>query len=287
MWSVLRRPIDSRGLDGYFSRCGLVKLSQAFTFFSCRSGTFYQLVIVIARRLCRDKTNVVNQIHRIEDRVLLALLATVCFALIFTSRTAQATVVNLEFSGTYSAYFPVFGLSGPNVPFSYELTYDTALNTNTDYFPTGTSLGGFTAANPFYGYSVSGITASSLTFGDETWTAADLQSRLLVAGVTADLWFNTDLDVATPTLCWIYFDIGDDDSLQIGSSALTTGAIVSLEPLSYVKEYNTMPPMMPTDGSGNMAISQAPEPTTTVMGALGLAIFLTRRRIKCKVTDRR
>jgi len=114
--------------------------------------------------------------------------------------SVQADVISLEFSGTYDTFGQtVFGLSGSAVPFDYTMTYDTSLNTSSLIIPAGAIIDGYTFGDSFYGYSASGITALNLTFGSQTWTAADLIPITPSGGYTADIWFNTDLSTATPT----------------------------------------------------------------------------------------
>src|SRR5437879_850260 len=72
--------------------------------------------------------------------------------------SAQAALVTLSFSGTYdTGGGTVFGLSGAAVPYNFQITYDTTLNTNTFFFATGASLGGETTTHEWHGYSASGI----------------------------------------------------------------------------------------------------------------------------------
>ena len=106
--------------------------------------------------------------------------------------SAQAAVVTLSFSGTYdTSGDTIFGLSGAAVPYNFRITYDTTLDTNTFFLATGATQGGLTTTHEWHGYSVSGITATSLTFGSQTWTAGDLVPRPLAIGITANLWFDT------------------------------------------------------------------------------------------------
>src|SRR5438132_7028056 len=111
--------------------------------------------------------------------------------------STQAATVQLSFSGTYNTFGDtVFGLSGPAVPYNYQLTYDTSLDTNPYFFPTGAALGSDITTHEWHGYSASGITAASLTFGAKTWTATDLSPRIPAVGVSADLWFDKDISLA-------------------------------------------------------------------------------------------
>jgi len=122
--------------------------------------------------------------------------------------SVQADVISLGFSGTYDTNGQtVFGLSGSAVPFDYTMTYDTSLNTSSLIIPAGAIIDGYTFADSFYGYSASGITALNLTFGSQTWTAADIVPRDPVGGYSADIWFNTDLSTATPTRTWLLADV--------------------------------------------------------------------------------
>src|SRR5262245_27042397 len=88
----------------------------------------------------------------------------VAASVLFVASAAQAAVT-LTFSGTYYTPFgSVFGLSGDN-PFSYQITYDPALNTSPWVLHTGDTIGGYTVLNDIYGYSASGITAFNVTYG--------------------------------------------------------------------------------------------------------------------------
>src|SRR6476660_9854499 len=81
------------------------------------------------------------------------LYAAVAAVLLFAPSAARAAVT-LTFSGTCEVFGnSVYGLSGDAVPFSYQMTYDPALDTNNSYFPTGAMLGDYPAAHEFYGYS--------------------------------------------------------------------------------------------------------------------------------------
>lgn len=136
-----------------------------------------------------------------------------------------AGTYQLTFSGTYTMSTvlpesgPLFGVSSLPAPFTYSITYDTALDTNTHYFPPGSTIGGKNVLQPFYGYSASGILATDLTFGTQTWTAADIRWLNPSSTIGAELWFDTDIDVATPTNSWIMFSQGTA-YLELGAGAL-------------------------------------------------------------------
>ena len=199
--------------------------------------------------------------------------------------SVQADVISLEFSGTYDTNGQtVFGLSGSAVPFDYTMTYDTSLNTNSLIIPAGAIIDGSTFGDSFYGYSASGITALNLTFGSQTWTAADIIPRDPSGGYSADIWFNTDLSTATPTRTWLFafIDVGPFlDVLQIGGAFCGFGGVVMFDTRSDIDDGVSFEgPFF----SNNMVISSVPEsvpePKTSVMmiTALGLLGLVGGRR---------
>jgi hypothetical protein len=195
--------------------------------------------------------------------------------------SVQADVISLEFSGTYDTNGQtVFGLSGSAVPFDYTMTYDTSFNTNSLIIPAGAIIDGFTFGDSFYGYSASGITALNLTFGSQTWTAADIIPRDPAGGYSADIWFNTDLSTATPTRTWLFaLIVGPEflDQLQIGGAFSGFGGVVMFDTRSDIDDGVTVGgPFF----SNNMVISSVPEPKTSVMmiTALGLLGLVGGRR---------
>ncbi len=140
---------------------------------------------------------------------------------------AHATVFELTFSGTYTmaAMLPegsLFGIPATAlpVPYSYRIVYDTALDTNPHFFPVGSLLDGrYPVGQPFYGYSGSGILEVDIRLGAQTWSAGDVMWLNPSMTIGAELWFDTDLDLATPTNSWIRFQSGLKN-VQLGSSAL-------------------------------------------------------------------
>jgi hypothetical protein len=118
--------------------------------------------------------------------------------------SAHAAVVQITMTGTLENNSnPIFGMSDWHLPFSLSMTYDTSLDTNTVFVPSGTfSNGDFTTA--WYGYSVSGITAFSVTIGTfdatSTFPISSLsQSYLPSGGLHAPLFFDTDISATAPT----------------------------------------------------------------------------------------
>jgi len=157
---------------------------------------------------------------------------------LFVTSSAEAAVVTLSFDGNYDLSFDsVFGQRGAAVPFHYDIVYDTSLDTNTYFFPSGVLLGGDTTIREWYGYSASGVVSTNLTFGTQTWTAADLVARIPAVGVSADLWFSADISVATPALCWIFFDGGAPGRgiLQLGGGA-ADGTNIFMEDRSNIED---------------------------------------------------
>ncbi len=192
--------------------------------------------------------------------------------LAFAAACAQAGVVQLDFTGTYdTAGSTVFGQSGSAVSYHYTISYDTALNTNSLHVASGDPLGAETAANDFYGYAKSGIVASSLTFGTQTWTAADLLERTLAPGISADLWFDTDISVGAPTLAYVFLS-NASGSLMLGG-AQSDGSSVNLQGDATVTDTRGGSYSL---GRGPMDITLAdaggtlPEPGTLALVACGL-----------------
>ena len=123
----------------------------------------------------------------------------------------QASIVDLTFSGNYEG-----AVSGP---FSYSMTYDTSLDTNTEFFATGDALGGKVTTHPWYGYSASGIIDSDIEFEGAEFLPNHILSSIVDLGDAADIWFDVDLATgATPTLALIHFTNLEGD-LTLGKAS--------------------------------------------------------------------
>lgn len=199
---------------------------------------------------------------------------------------ASATPYLLTFSGTYSlstmSSGSLFGVTTLPAPYSYSIVYDTALNTNSHRFLAGELISGRPALDAFYGYSRSGVLAADFTFGTQTWTAADLQWLNFSAMVGADLWFNTDLDVATPTECWIYLGTAGP-RLGIGAAALMMGGQGYLSGRSDVWDYYVSSGWYESYDCTiqRRRLDQVPEGGAFIpLGMLTLLLVLTRVRLR-------
>jgi hypothetical protein len=196
----------------------------------------------------------------------------------FGAASLQAAIIQLSFTGTYdTGGYTVCGLCGPAVPFNYSLTYDTARNTNPYHIASGVSLGGYLTTSDWYGYSASGITAASLTLGGTNWTVADLVPRVPAVGVSADLWFDTDLSLAPPGSCWAFFSEGDT-SLELGVGMSNAQNILMLPDSSVFVSF----PRPGNAFSSNLTIEAVPEPSLLAFLLLALSLVApglhTRRK---------
>ena len=109
----------------------------------------------------------------------------------------QASIVDLTFSGNYEG-----AVSGP---FSYSMTYDTSLDTNTEFFAKYDDAIVDVANHDMHAYSASGITDLDLQFDGLEWLLSDLEP---VEG--AAFWLDVDLATgATPARAFFDFVSGD------------------------------------------------------------------------------
>ncbi len=203
------------------------------------------------------------------------------FAVLLCASSAAhaAAPVTLTFSGMYDTQgTTVGGLTGSAVPFSYQITYDPALDTNTWFFPAGSTLDGATALNDWYGYSASGITASNITFGTQTFTVADLEPRVPQVGVEADLWFDTDISQVAPTRAYaFFFQFPSLSALELGEGVVSgteTGASVEIVNQTRLVDGSAGA----TDVASFIITSTVPEPGATDLALVAAAGVLSSRR---------
>lgn len=186
---------------------------------------------------------------------------------------ARASVYTINFSGTYS-------IDGSQVPYSFEITYDTSLGALLYQVPADSSLGAYTTTHPWFGYSAAGVTATDLSFQGLTWTAADLSDRIPVVGVAAALWFDTALGAGNPTKAWLYLSNSDGD-LQLGGASGSFNQIFLRATSSIMS--NGFPQIDASSSNLTMSVSGAavPEPSTTALlgGLAVLGFVLVRRRV--------
>jgi hypothetical protein len=206
-------------------------------------------------------------------------------ALVFVGigyHAAHAVSLTLTFSGNYhNDPDTVFGVNGAGpIPFSYTLTYDTALDTNTAFFATGASLGSQTTTHEWYGYSASGITAASVTFGTKTWNITAISPRIPASGVSADFWLDTDISLATPSMAWILFSDGSG-FLELGGGMGSATNIVMMSGSAVMEagsfdDFRTSALTITRD-----EIQSLPEPSTWKLlgtGLVGLAFYGWRKK---------
>ena len=204
----------------------------------------------------------------------LAAVTTLTLGTLVGMAPVQAKVVVLSFSGSYVTLDTIFGQQGESLPYHYQLTYDTSLDTNDAHVVAGSQLGDYVTTHDWHGYSASGLIAANVSFGNKTWAMSDLQARLPAFDVSADLWFDTDINQVTPTRSWIYFQSAPGDlfaTLGIGegwsdgqSVEMTRSSVIMDDAGAYAS-------------SDNLTISAVPEPQALWFVPAGmLALLLCR-----------
>ena len=223
--------------------------------------------------------------------------AILCLGFITLAPIAQAQVVHvLTITGeaTVSDGMTVFGQELTQ-PFTLEMVYDPALNTNTNVFMEEEQLAGSDyAGNDFYGYSASGVVSLDLTFGDpasatEISLSGDdlnLNLRSPAAGISAHIWMNTDIMQSTPSLIDMRINLADpgenEGGVGIGSLDGNFDSSAGIWNVSILNEVGLEDELSGGEADGtwsNIEMTVIPEPATFGLLFSGLiALFVAMRR---------
>lgn len=157
-----------------------------------------------------------NHGHQLAARLGMLLGVACCVA---DGRDAGAEVFRITISGSVNTYGDtVMGLSGPAVPYSIVLDYDSALEPTPGFFPAGSVLP-FTnvpTSHAWYGYSKQGLLAVKASFGDQTWSLNSVRTQIQPSTQWADVWFDTNIEAATPTRAMLVLDTLTNAPLPVG-----------------------------------------------------------------------
>ena len=190
----------------------------------------------------------------------------------------QASIVNLTFSGTYK----IIDSDEEVGAFSYSMTYDTSLDTNTEFFATGANIAGFTATHEMHAHSASGITALDFQFNGLEWPLSSLMGYSF--GIWPDaLWFDVDLATgATPTRALFDFGpSGPSDGLYLHMGGYVVGRNFTVTGAEIWDDVDLV------SGTDSLTITRSdpdpiPEPasviTWTLLGVVGCVATWWRRR---------
>ena len=153
-WSGTGRSF--RGREGRSRRRAVVPTSACIDL-PIRNTQVYRCAAVATRATLARMT--------LRLPTLFTATAVLICSLLTVARPVDAAIITLQFDGTVDvSHGVVFGEDGDAVPFTFSLTYDTSLGSNTAFHAAGSTLEGWTLAHDFFGYSRAGIADMSFAF---------------------------------------------------------------------------------------------------------------------------